>query len=288
MSRLRGFLMVLGVVLLLAVGVVSAEYRAAREGVSVQIPILMYHHFDESDIVSTIISAELFESHLIALRDAGFNAISFEELLDFVENGSPLPENPFIITIDDGNLSVYESAFPLLVKYDMKATSFVVGIHVGKSTYRNTGNWMIPRFDEAQALEMFESGYMSIQSHSFDMHQYAPYERGAARVGVLRLEDESEDEYFEAFVNDFELAAAQIEGITGERVFVYSYPYGRFSALTEELLRDLGVLVTLSVRSGVNTVVVGEPDGLFGMLRYNVPGDMSAEELVGLLRGLVA
>lgn len=251
---------------------------------SVRIPILMYHHFADDGNVSTTISGELFGQQLRALRDAGYNAISFQQLRDFVFDGGDLPEQPFIITIDDGYLSVYEIAFPLLKYYEMKATTFIIGVTHGMDTYKDTGFPIIPRFDDAQAVTMVESGYKFIESHSYDMHQHEPFETGPFRRGVLRRDDESEEEYIEAFRADFKKAAAQIEAMLGARPFVYSYPFGISNDLTDGLLQEMGVEVTLKITQGTNIVTRGDADSLMSMHRFNVPGDMAPDELLEMIR----
>jgi len=252
---------------------------------SVNIPILMYHHFADEGYPGTIVSAEMFENQLIALRGAGYTAISFEELCGFVYDGAPLPERPFVLTIDDGYMSVYETAYPILKKYDMKATVFIIGVSHGKSLYKETKNPIIPRFGDAEALEMVQSGIMSIQSHSYDMHQHEPYETGLFRKGVLQREDESDEEYVNAFRLDFEQAATQIENMVGAKPFVFSYPFGSSNDITDGLLREMGVKVTLKITSGLNTVTRDNPDALFSMNRFNVPGDMPPEQLLEMISG---
>jgi len=251
---------------------------------SVRIPILMYHHFADEGNVGTTISGELFAQQLSALRDAGYTTISFQELTDFVFYGADLPENPLIITIDDGYLSVYETAFPLLREYEMIATAFVIGVTHGQDRYKDTNFPIIPRFDDAQAISMVESGFVFIESHSYDMHQHEPFETGPYRRGVLRREDESEEEYIAAFRADFERSAAQIEAMLGTRPFVFSYPFGISNELTDELLMDMGVTVTLKITQGVNVVTRGDPSTLLSMHRFNVPGDMTPEQLLDMIR----
>ena len=115
------------------------------------------------------------------------------------------------------------------------------------------------------------------------MHHFIPYETGPPRVGILRRRDESLEEYVEAFVDDFSLAAEQIEASVGARPFVYSYPFGRSTKLSERLLKDMGVTVTLTISQRINTVIKGYPDSLFKLGRLNIPGDMSPEELLELI-----
>jgi len=250
---------------------------------SVRIPILMYHHFADDGSPGTVISARAFENQLKALSDAGFTAISFEQLCAFVYDGAELPERPLVITIDDGYLSVYETAYPILSAYDMKATVFIIGVSHGKSLYKDTQHSIIPRFGDAEAVEMIRSGLISIQSHSYDMHQHEPYETGPYRKGVLQRDDESDDEYVAAFKADFEQAAAQIYAMVGARPFVFSYPFGLSNAKTDSLLRGMGIRVTTTIVAGFNTVTRDKPDSLLSMKRFNVPGDMTPDELLEMI-----
>ena len=253
---------------------------------SARVPILMYHHFglEEDAYPGTMISGEMFERQIKALCDAGFTAVSFEELVDFVSGGAPLPENPLIITMDDGYSSVYDVAFPILKKYNMPATSFIIGVSHGKNYYKDTNHEILPHFNDAQAQEMERSGLISIQSHSYDMHQFELYEDGPFREGVLQMEGESDDEYIKAFIFDFERAAAQIKAMVGTRQFVFSYPYGLLNEQSDQLLGDMGVKATLTVDEGINIVVRGSPETLFDMKRLNVTGDMIPADLLRMIK----
>lgn len=274
-----------GMILLLIHFDVFERLGARLDKDAVHVPILMYHHFADEGTIGTTVSAELFENQIKALRDEGYTAISFDELCDYVFNGTSLPKRPIIITMDDGYESVYETAYPILKKYDMKATVFIIGVSHGKSVYKDTQYSIIPHLTDAEAMEMVESGVMSIQSHSYDMHQYEPYETGTYRVGVQQLDGESDAEYVEAFTADFERASAQIQSISGKKPFVYSYPFGKSNKISENLLKDMGVTVTLTITEGINTIDKDSPECLLLLKRYNVPGDMSPEKLVKKIAG---
>ena len=64
----------------------------------------------------------------------------------------------------------------------MKATIFSIGVSFGKDHYKDTDYAMTPHFGAAEAAEMAGSGLISIQSHTYDMHQWPPYEDGSAAV----------------------------------------------------------------------------------------------------------
>ena len=278
-KQLIQYLCIVAAVFVLSVGPAywCADYTA-------RVPILMYHQISDDGDINSSISSEAFESHVKALRDAGYTSISFDELYDYAANGAPLPERRVIITFDDGYMSVYDYAFPILERYGMKATISIVGVLYGESTYKGLYYLPIsPHFGDAEAREMAASGVFSIQSHSYDMHHFIPYETGPPRVGILRRRDESLEEYVEAFVDDFSLAAEQIEASVGARPFVYSYPFGRSTKLSEKLLKDMGVTVTLTISQRINTVIKGYPGSLYKLGRLNIPGDMSPEELLELI-----
>jgi len=278
-KQITTYICTIAALLLLIAG--FAQYNETH---SVKIPILMYHHLADTDISGSTISAETFETHIKALAGAGYTAVSFEDLRDYVFNGATLPTHPIVITFDDGYQSVYDAALPILQKYNTKATAFIVGIFHGENVYKGSNDRPItPHFGDAEAKEMVESGIFSIQSHSFDMHQLVPYEDESPRVGILKRKEESNEEYVNALTADFRLASDQIEGITGVKPFVFSYPYGRFTLQAEKLLKNMGVLATVTTVADFNTIVRNSPGTLFGMGRFNVPGDMTAEELLSMI-----
>ena len=258
-------------------------------GVYVNVPILMYHHLDEEANSSTIITPETFESHIKALTDNGYVGISFEELGDYVENDdAELPEKPIIITFDDGYSSNYEIAYPILQKYGMKATIFVIGILVGKDSYIDTDSGeypIIPHFCYEQANEMIESGLISIQSHSYDMHRFEKYEKllnREFRYGILPLDNESEEEYIIRFKDDYMLSKTEIETETQTEVITYAYPHGKYTELSEILLREMGVKITLTVNRGNNKIIKGNPETLYLLNRYNI-SNIPSERLLEIL-----
>lgn len=254
-----------------------SDYTAA-------VPILMYHHLAEPGNDSTVISPQNFESHIEALVDAGYTAVSFEELVEYVEKGTSLPEKPIVITLDDGYLSNYEVAYPILQKYDMKATIFVIGVSMGKNTYKDTGIPICPHFSYEQAAEMVSSELISVQSHSYDMHQWPEYEEDEARIGVLPMDGETEDEYIEAFRSDTLRSISEIEAATGQAVITFAYPYGHSCDLSETLLRKMGFKVTLPCPGGTKNIIIkGLPQSLYGLVRYGIADNISASELIEML-----
>ena len=246
-----------------------------------KIPVLMFHHITDTVSSDVEITPEVFAMQMRALRDNGFTTITLRELVDYVDYGAPLPERPIIITFDDGYLSVYEHAFPVLERYGMRATVFVIGSAVGTSYYRDTGYPTIPKFCFEQARRM--RGVICIQSHTYDMHQWAPLEPGRAREDILRWDDENEADYIEILREDHRLISAAIYRELGQEVFAVAFPHGVYDTLSTAVLQSVGVRVTFSTRRGVNTVIKGLPQSLLSLYRINVPDHMSTDRLLELI-----
>lgn len=253
--------------------------------ISAQVPILMYHHLSEDVTNSEMVSPEQFEAQIRALSEAGYTGVSFDELQAYVLRGAPLPEKPVVITFDDGYESNYTLAYPILQKYGMKATIFAIGVSFGKDHYKDTNYAITPHFGAAEAAEMAASGLISIQSHTYDMHQWPPYESGSAvRENILPLPGESEEAYVQALTEDFTRSRALLEDAAGQPVDVLAYPAGQYSTLAQVTLQSLGVHVTLSTNPGVNTVVRGLPQTLYAMLRFGITEDVTPEALLDMIR----
>jgi len=247
-----------------------------------KVPVLLLHDIDAEGEYS--VSEEQFERQMELIKDEGFNTVSFEDLYEYTLNGRELPENPIIITFDDGYQSNYDIAYPILEKLDMKAAIYIIGSSLGKDTYKDTGEKIHPHFGYEEAVEMYVSGLIDIQSHSYDMHQSEKFEKiSPVRDNVKRFEDESEKDYIEAFNSDFSAEDSIIKEITGRSIHSFSYPTGYYSRETEALLGLLGVKSTVTTESGVNTVIKGIPQSLFGLKRISIYRDMPDENLIDLI-----
>lgn len=254
---------------------------AAAEAYSAQVPILMYHNLAQEGSGSDTISVQRFEEHLAALQDAGYTTITFQDLLAYVEQGTELPEKPVLLTFDDGYESNYTLAYPLLQQYQMKATIFVIGVSMGKDTYKDTGQAMIPHFTQEQAAEMEASGLVAIESHGYDMHEVQGRDPEPIRVGILPREDESEWDYAAFLQEDCQA----MTDLLGKTPGVLAYPYGYASELSEVVLHEMGIYATVTIEEKINTIVKGLPQSLRQMGRFYMTEAISAPELLSMLSG---
>ncbi len=249
------------------------------------LPILIYHEIAAPGNDTTVISPATFAAQMKALADKGYTAISPEQLISYVRKGTPLPEKPVLLTFDDGYLSNYEIAYPILKDYNMKAAMFLIGVSVGKDTYLDTDIPIFPHFTYEAAREMAASGLITIGSHTYDMHRHAPNEKGRARESVLRFEGEDEGAYIAALTADYLKSKEEIEAATGQTVASLAYPRGAYDLLSQAILTGLGVEATFSTETGNATIVKGLPQSLIAMKRWNVNEGVSAAALLEMIAG---
>lgn len=255
---------------------------AETENYTVDVPILMYHHFAEEATGDTQVTPATFEAQIRALAQAGYTAVTVQELIDYVYHGAALPEKPVCITIDDGYLSNYEIAWPILQRYGMKATVFAIGVSVGAETYKDTAFSITPHFSYEQAKEMLSSGVIDIQSHTYDMHQWPDFESSdRARSSVLPLEQETEEEFAAALRADLEAYEELRRQELGSGFSALAYPNGQYNELAEVVVHEAGIPVTLSTSTDCRNVLVrGLPQSLYALCRLNVTEEMTAGELL--------
>lgn len=250
-----------------------------------QVPVFMYHHLAEVGDGGDTMTPEEFEGQMAALREAGFQAVTLEDLREYVLAGRELPEKPVVITFDDGYDSNRTLALPILEKYGMKATVFMIGVSMGKDTYKDTGVAMNPHFSLTDAGEMEATGVMTMASHGYDLHEVAGRDPEPLRPGALRREGETEEEYAAFLREDCRKMEEAFQGTLGHSVGALAYPYGYRDTLSEVILAQEGIWATVTIEEGMNTLVKGLPQCLRAMKRYNATGGLTGADIVALAEG---
>lgn len=85
--------------------------------------VIMYHHVNNND---GELSPKAFEEQMKFLAENGYHTIFLDDLTDFMKNGIALPGKTLAITFDDGFLDNWVYVYPVLKKYNLKATMFVI------------------------------------------------------------------------------------------------------------------------------------------------------------------
>src|SRR5215831_14364836 len=152
------------------------------------VPVYMFHSIadcDKTPYGHLSIPVRTFDSELAYLRKRNFRTITLEDLYNYLAAGEEVPPKSIVLTFDDGYLDNWVNVFPILKKYEMNATIFVVPEFVDPCTnLRPTlsdmwaGKAKIDELSDRGFLswnemrEMQNSGLVDIQSHSLTHNWY--------------------------------------------------------------------------------------------------------------------
>lgn len=282
MSTKKWIIAAVAVLLGLCVLVVVVAVPRTPAAQTADVAILMYHAFTENEAETSSVCtlASEFERQLSALRDAGYTSVGYADLIEFVNGKGELPEKSLLISIDDGYQNNLDLAAPLLEKYGFCANIAVIGVSIGHTTYKDTDIPIMPHFSLEDARPWIKRGVLTVTTHSYDMHQIAAVDGNGCRRGVLQMPGEAEPDYIAALTQDYTHAQEQLAGLPGKVLPVFTYPFGAYSELSERVLQEQGVQVTVTIADGANRLVKGEPETLRRLRRINVPAGMEPDALL--------
>jgi peptidoglycan/xylan/chitin deacetylase (PgdA/CDA1 family) len=202
----------------------STASLAADHGV-----ILAYHHVADDTPPSTSISPAQFRRHLEYLRDNGFTVIGLDTLISSLRDGRQLPDRAVVISFDDGYISIYEQAFPMLQAFDYPFSLFLSTEPID-SGQRNYMSWQ-------QIREMSDAGVV-IGNHMID-HPYM----------LEGKQGESNQQRLQRLRQELLQAEQTILKETGQSHRYLAYPYGEYDRPIKAMLSELG-FVGLAQNSG--------------------------------------
>lgn len=240
------------------------------------LPIIMYHHItnEKNRTGKYTVHISEFEKDIAYLEKNGFNTVNVSDLIDYAENNAPLPENPIMITFDDGFESFYKYAYPLLKEKQMKAVVSVIGKATEQYSQNPDHNVNYSNLTFGQISELSKSGLIEIQNHSYDMHLSS----SSGRKGISKMKSESYNDYKNALTNDLLTTQKILKLNCGITPTCVVYPYGAYSKETTEIIKKLGFKSTMLCEERINKIIKDEPDSLFNLGRYNRYSGISTED----------
>jgi len=185
-----------------------------------RIPVLLYHRVGDTGGALTV-TPERFSWDLTRLKANGYQTISLEQFQNFLDNkGNSLPENPVLITFDDGYRDNYDNAYPILKKQDMKASFYIITSLVGADD----------RLNVAQIKEMAANG-MSFGSHTVSHRSLETMDR-------------------EEMQNELAISRSYLEGLLERQIRFVAYPKGSYNSDTIFAANEVGYQGAFSVLPG--------------------------------------
>lgn len=255
-------------------------YSRADNENGIFLPVIMYHSIidDSSKTSDYIVTPEIVENDFKYLKSHGYQAITVQDLLNYIENDTPLPKKPVLITADDGFYNNYCYLVPLLQKYDYCAIISFVGEYTDVTAVNDPH---VPEYSYCtweDINQMLETNTIELGNHTYSMHE------SSNRKGCSKLSYETDDEYKKILTEDVGKLQQEFYENIGQTPKVFAYPFGYISKESVPILKKLGFKATLNCYEKPN-YITKDLDCLFGLNRYNRSAKYSTSEYMKKLLG---
>lgn len=267
------FLPLFAVIFLCSVLVFPKIQPVSMQSEPVRIAVIMYHGLidDTSKQNKYFIDTKYFEQDLQYLNENSFHTIFAGDLINYFEKGTPLPENPILLTFDDGYYNNYTFAYPLLQKYNCKAVISPIGISADQAEQDTKQNPAYSQCKWSQLREMQDSGLVEIQNHTYNLHHI-----GNGRSGAKNNPDEDFNAYQAMLTADLEKCNSRIHEELGTVPNAIVFPFGSFSNDTLQIVKDMNFKAAFDCEEKIN--FLSSKDDLFRIHRFLRPNNMSSKE----------
>ncbi len=195
----------------------------------------MYHRFEENKYPSTNIRMSDFKEHLKIIQESGIEFVNPKNFEDQLKKNKL--QRKILLTIDDGFLSFYKNAWPILKEKKIPFILFVSTREVGVFNYMT---W-------DQIREISKEDFVEIGNHSHT-HEY--------------LVDESNKQIKE----DISKSISIFEKNLGKNSAFFSYPFGEYSKDFKKIIKDFGFKYAFGQHSGV----MDETKDFYELPRYPI------------------
>jgi len=196
---------------------------------------LMYHRFEENKYPSTNIKINDFKEHLKILEENNIKFINPKNFENELKNNKL--QKKVLLTIDDGFLSFYENAWPILKNKKIPFILFISTREVGNFNYMT---W-------EQIKEISEENFVEIGNHSHT-HEYLA------------------DENNEVIKEDIEKSISILKTNLGKNSNFFSYPFGEYSNNFKNIIKQFGFKFAFGQHSGV----IDETKNFYELPRYPI------------------
>jgi len=217
---------------------------------AVVVPILLYHRIDVSPYDSPYyVPPEKFEAQMKLLHDWNYTVIPVELLVDAINDGADLPPRPVVITFDDGDISVYTTAFPILQKYGLTGVVYIVNNYMGTEGYMSAD----------QIKELIAAGW-EVGSHSRSHRDLTKLEPSIQRAEIVT-------------------AREVLQEATGSPVLTFAYPFGIMNSSVGDYAHFAGYIAAM----GLGFTADQGKSNLFWLQRRDVHGQFDIKQFADFL-----
>jgi len=193
-----------------------------------RVPILMYHYVeyvkDKKDTIrqSLDITPYTFEQQVKTLQNAGFTFMTARELGEVIDGKMELPKSPILLTFDDGHWDFDTVVLPILKKYHVKATAYIITGFIGRSDFMS----------KEELLDVINSKLVDVGAHT--VHHVSLKGRTSS---VLNYE--------------IGQSKTELENTYHFSVVSFAYPGGAFDQKAIDAVKNAGFTTAVSTIPGI-------------------------------------
>jgi peptidoglycan/xylan/chitin deacetylase (PgdA/CDA1 family) len=235
---------------------VTADLVDIEDGKPVFLPILNFHHIGTAPAKASAVTKSFyieparFEDIIKELINDGYEGIFASEAVDYLQQ-KKMPQGKIVVlTFDDGNEDFYTNAWPILQKYNLKSSMYLMTGVRGK-------DWL----SVDQILELNDTGLVEFGSHT---------------VWHSKLTKISPEELNKELIDSKEY----LEKLLNHKIDILCYPFGLYNDEVKELAQTAGYRAGLTFDQDAWQ----NPDDLLALTRISVYPELNVIKFLEKLK----
>lgn len=215
-----------------------------------KVPVLMYHHINHHAGDTVTVTPEVFAAQMQFLSAEGYQTLSADELLSFIQGKQFGSGKSVAITFDDGWLDNYLYAVPVLQRNRFKATFFIITNRADEASKRERQlNLDIPDHETAKKLIQSDAAESVVldwelirELDSGTFFRFYSHTASHSRIASL-----SSQQMHAELIQSKE----RLEAETGRNCEYLCWPYGSFTPEAVGIAEKVGYTAIFTTIDGV-------------------------------------
>lgn len=230
------------------------------------IPILLYHSIDEDcapQFRRWVVHPDKFAQQMAFLQQEAYTPLTVTQFVTALNDKTPLPERPVIVTFDDGFADFYTGALPILKRFDVPATLYITTGFIGETSrwLMEQGEGLRPMLTWQQITEINANG-IECGAHTHTHPQLDLLSRFQAYDQICR-------------------SKRLLESHLGQKVQSFAYPHGYYKAEVHNIVQSAGFSSACAVKHAMSAT----HDDQFALARIIIEADTDLATFSDLLAG---
>jgi peptidoglycan/xylan/chitin deacetylase (PgdA/CDA1 family) len=221
------------------------------------VPILMYHVINDPPAAAGLpelyVSKDDFAAQMAWLKEKRYSAVTMQQVYDLWTKGVPLPRRPVVISFDDGYLSIWTNALPIMKRHRMRG---VLNLSLNELTQTDQGGI------SAEQVRGLQKAGWEIDSHTL------------THPDLTMLDDP-------ALRRELVTSRKRIRSLFKVPANFFCYPAGRYDPRVVAAVKAAGYLGATTTNEGN-----AGPDQLYTLNRVRINRSDGLEGFANKLEGL--